>query len=203
MKNRFKLAMSVCLAFAFAWLCVSQGMLQAASPFIVQMKPPTNMTSYTDRTGTRVTIPATGPVNVTSDLVKDYSEAGFTNYDTYMLKKAGAGDMIFKMSPATLTTAAANYANRTVTVTLVSASGDTHTWFTKLFGASSFTIAQNMSGGTATLVNSYMNFVNGVATVQVNESGGAAATNNNTVTATGQVIMGYTMPTNTSAQTFN
>lgn len=132
-------------------------------------------------------------------------EGANTVDDTFesRIKEAMAGDMVLAISPATVNKAATAAAwTRTVTVTLKNANGDVHTWYNKAV-ASGCSIADTSTAGTASVPNTTLTFVNGVATKVV--SGDAAEwvkDETDTLTIANETIMGYTVNGGTSVQTF-
>jgi hypothetical protein len=115
--------------------------------------------------------------------------------------KAMSGDMVLTISPATVAPAPRATAwTRTVTITLKTAGGDTHTWYN---GTLTVSIADTSSAGTATITDTTPNMVNGVCTVVI--SSGAAAWLNSetdTLTVSNQTILGSTITGGTSVETF-
>lgn len=116
---------------------------------------------------------------------------------------AMSGDMLLSISPATKSTPHTSSAwTRTVTISLVDAAGDVHTWFNKAV-ATGVSIADTSTAGTATIPSTTLTFVNGVATVVI--SGDAqtwAAVETDTLTIANATIMGYTVTGGTSVETF-
>jgi len=87
--------------------------------------------------------------------------------------KALAGDIVFSVSPSTVsTTPLATAWTRTVNVNLESAAGEVHEWFNKAI-TTGVSIADTSSAGTATIPSTTLTFVNGTASVVV--SGDAQA----------------------------
>ena len=87
--------------------------------------------------------------------------------------KALAGDIVFSVSPSTVsTTPLATAWTRTVNVNLESAAGDVHEWFNKAI-TTGVSIADTSSAGTATIPSTTLTFANGKASVVV--SGDAQA----------------------------
>ena len=113
---------------------------------------------------------------------------------------AMSGNMVFVATPATLSTAHAAAATRTVTISLKNAAGDVHTWFNKAITAG-VAIAKSSVAGTATIVSTTLTFVNGVASVVITEGGTWAGTDTNTLTVAAAVILGYTVASVTSVET--
>jgi len=124
--------------------------------------------------------------------------------DINTLGEAMSGDMVFAVSPATLTTLHVGVAwTRTVKVALKDAAGNIHRWFNKAI-ATGVSIADVSSAGTATIPSTTLTFVNGEASVVV--SGDAqtwAAADTDTLTVAAATIMGYTVAAKTSVETFN
>ncbi len=89
-----------------------------------------------------------------------------------------------------------------VTVMLKNASGDVHTWFNKAI-ATGVSIADTSALGTATIPSTTLTFTNGVATVVVSGSAHAwTNTETDTLTVTQATILGYTVASKTSVETF-
>ena len=89
------------------------------------------------------------------------------------LEKALCGDLVLVISPTTKTTAATSSAwTRTVTITLGTAAGEIHDWYNAtVTGACS--IADTSTAGTATIPNTSLVFVEGVATKVITGSASA------------------------------
>jgi hypothetical protein len=117
--------------------------------------------------------------------------------------KAMAGDMVFVVSPATVTTAALATAwTRTVVVELKTAAGEVHEWFDKAI-ATGVSIADTSTAGTATIASTTLTFVNGKATVVISGDAQAwLAAETDTLTIAAATIMGYTVASKTSVETF-
>lgn len=117
--------------------------------------------------------------------------------------KAMSGDLVFIVTPATVTTTATAAAwTRTVLIELKTAAGELHSWFNKAI-ATGVSIADTSTAGTATIASTTLTFVNGQATVVV--SGDAAAwlaTETDTLTIAAATVMGYTVASKTSVETF-
>jgi hypothetical protein len=168
------------------------------------MKAPAGITAYTDNTGARVYPDALGHVTITADQLAAYEKAGFERLHYVLMRGALSGDLVFVVSPATLTTAAASFANRTVTVTLQNAAGETHIWYNRAVATGVAIAHVNNSGsGTYTIASTTLTFVNGVATVLITEGGTPAATDTDTLTVAAETICGFTVASKTSAETFD
>jgi hypothetical protein len=119
------------------------------------------------------------------------------------LASAFSGDLVFVVSPATVTPAPRSTAwTRTVKVYLKNAAGDIHTWFSKAI-ATGVSIADTSTAGAATIPSTTLTFIEGVATVVV--SGDAQAwlnTETDTLTVPQATILGYTVAAKTSVETF-
>lgn len=128
-----------------------------------------------------------------ADIQGDVDAAIAANATVALLTKAIDGDIVMEITPATIyvtAAAAADGFSEAVTVTLKTASGETHTW---LNGALSVSIADS-SAGTASLSSATPAITNGVATFNV--IGDAAAwADNDTATATvaNLSVLGYTI----------
>jgi hypothetical protein len=117
--------------------------------------------------------------------------------------KAMAGDLVFNVDPATVTTTAITGAwTRTVTIELQSADGKRHTWFNKAI-TTGVSIGDTSSLGTATIASTTLTFVEGRATVVVTGSAHAwANAETDTLTIAQATILGYTVASKTSVETF-
>lgn len=117
--------------------------------------------------------------------------------------KAMAGDMVFVVTPATLSSAPTSSAwSRTVVVELKTAAGEVHTWFNKAI-ANGVAVGDTSSAGTATILSTTLTFVDGKAEVVV--SGDEADwldTETDTLTVAQASIIGYTIASKTSVETF-
>ena len=118
--------------------------------------------------------------------------------------KAMAGDMVWVVTPATKASAAGSAAwTRNVLVQLQTAAGEIHDWFTKDI-TTGVSIADTSTAGTASITSTTLKIVNGQAVVAV--SGNAAswlATETDTLTIAAATIMGYTVASKTSVETFS
>lgn len=117
--------------------------------------------------------------------------------------KAMAGDMVFVVTPATVTPAPTNAAwKRTVIIELQTAAGEVHKWFNKAI-STGVSIADTSTAGTATIASTTLTFTEGRASVEI--SGDAAAwlaTETDTLTIAQATILGYTIASKTSVETF-
>lgn len=117
--------------------------------------------------------------------------------------KGMAGDMVWVATPATVSTPATSAAwTRTVKITLETAGGEVHEWFTKSI-ANGVSVGDTSTAGTATIPSTTLNVVNGRAEVVV--SGDAQdwlAAETDTLTVAEATIMGYTVAAKTSVETF-
>lgn len=118
-----------------------------------------------------------------------------------MLQKVlanGATDFVFKLSPATKTTAAASVpGTRLVKVELVDRYGNLHKWFN---GTITTSITTSSTSGTVTDVTS-LKLVNGVGVISCVKAGTWTAADTNTVTASAQTILGVSVLAKTSVET--
>ena len=116
---------------------------------------------------------------------------------------AMAGDLVFAASPATVgATATTGGFTRTVTVSLLNAAGEVQSWFNKAFTAG-VAVSDTSTLATATIPSTTLTFVNGKASVVVTGSVNTwAAAETDTVTVAAQTVMGYSLATVTSVQTF-
>ena len=127
-----------------------------------------------------------------------------TGEDTNIAKeKAMEGDILMVISPTTVTTSAITGAwTRTVTITLKTAAGETHTWYDKTHTTTA-AIADTSSAGTATIPSTSLVFSGGIATKVITGSANAwLAAETNTLTLSNLTILGYTVTGGTSVQTF-
>lgn len=117
--------------------------------------------------------------------------------------KAMAGDLIFVVTPATLTSAPITGAwTRTVVVELKTASGEVHEWFNKAI-TTGVSIGDTSTAGTATIPSTTLTFVNGRASVVVTGSAHAwLNAETDTLTVAQATILGYTVASKTSVETF-
>jgi hypothetical protein len=117
--------------------------------------------------------------------------------------KAMAGDLVFVLTPATVTRPATSATwTRDVLVELKSADGKLHDWFTKSI-TSGVSIANTSTLGTATISSTTLNIVNGKAVVTVTGSAHAwVAEETDTLTVAQATILGTTVAAKTSVQTF-
>lgn len=117
--------------------------------------------------------------------------------------KAMSGDMVWVFTPATTSKAARSTAwTRKVVVELQTAAGEVHSWFNKSI-TSGVSIADTSTAGTATIPSTTLTIVNGRAEITV--SGNAVAwlaTETDTLTVAQATILGYTVASKTSVETF-
>lgn len=120
-----------------------------------------------------------------------------------LLASAMSGDLVFVVTPATCGKAATSSAwTRTVNIELQNAAGEVQTWFSKAI-TTGVSIADVSSAGTASIPSTTLTFVEGRATVVV--SGNAAAwlqNDTDTLTVAQATILGYTVASKTSVETF-
>lgn len=118
------------------------------------------------------------------------------------IQNAMNGDLVFVLTPATLTTLHKSTAwTRTVEVALKDSKGNYHDWFS---GDVTVSIADTSSAGTATIPSTTLSLVNGKANIVI--SGGATAwlaTETDTLTVAQKTIFGATVLAKTSVETFN
>jgi len=116
--------------------------------------------------------------------------------------KGASADMSLSITPATTTRPATAAAwTRRVTVRLVTAAGEVHSWFNGSF-VTTASIANTSVAGTATIPSTTLSFVDGVANIIV--SGDAAAWLNgetNTLTIGNITVLGTTVTGGTSVET--
>lgn len=124
--------------------------------------------------------------------------------DEFALRdKAMAGDLVFVVTPATVAPVPRATAwTRTVTVMLKTAAGEVHEWFNKAI-TTGVSIGDTSALGTATIPSTTLTFTNGVATVVVSGSAHAwTNTETDTLTVAQATILGYTVASKTSVETF-
>lgn len=119
------------------------------------------------------------------------------------MQKAVCGDIVFTVTPATLTTSATSAARtRVVNIVLASADGVIHEWFNKAI-TSGVSIAETSTAGTATIASTTLTFVNGSASVTISLNAAAwVAAETDTLTVAQATILGYTVAAKTSVETF-
>jgi len=121
----------------------------------------------------------------------------------YLRDKAMAGDMVWVVTPATVTPIPTAVAwTRTVVVELQTAAGEVHEWFDKAITTGN-SIADDSDAGTATIVSTTLTIEKGRAEVVV--SGDEAAwltTETDTYTVSEATILGYTIAAATSVEEF-
>ena len=117
--------------------------------------------------------------------------------------KAMAGDIVFVITPATVAPVPTSVAwERDVAIEIQDASGNVHTWLSQDY-ATSLTIADTSTAGTATITSTTLSIDEGRAVVMV--SGDAVdwlATETDTLTVGDITVMGYTVTGGTSVETF-
>jgi len=117
--------------------------------------------------------------------------------------KALSGDIVMVIDPETVApvpTAAAW--TRNVKISLQTAAGEVHNWLDHAY-ATTASIANDSTAGTATIPSTTLTLVNGEATIVV--SGDAAAwldTETDTLTIGNITVLGYTVTGGTSVETF-
>ena len=117
--------------------------------------------------------------------------------------KAFCGDLVFIVTPATKSTAHKSTAwTRTVVVELQTAAGEVHTWFSKAI-TTGVSVGDTSSAGTATIPSTTLTFTKGRATVVVSGDAQAwLAADTDTLTVAQATILGYTVASKTSVETF-
>lgn len=118
-------------------------------------------------------------------------------------EKAMNGDIVMSISPATVTPAPTSAAwTRNVTIEIQTAAGELHTWVNTAV-ATTLSIANTSTAGTASIVSTTLTLVNGRAVVVV--SGDAADWLNSetdTLTVANITLGGVTVTGGTSVETF-
>ena len=143
------------------------------------------------------------------DLVDNHETLIANSAADRMRALAMSGDIALKCTPATLGSSAAAVAaaiagtaekfTRSVTVTLETAAGEVHTWFS---GTRAITIADTASGAAAIADEAdTVTFVNGVGTVVIEYTGTWATGNTSTLTVVGSTLLGHTVANKTSVDT--
>jgi len=114
-----------------------------------------------------------------------------------------SGDIVMAITPATVNTAATSAAwTRNVLIEINDSSGNLHDWLTADY-ATTLSIADTSTAGTASIVSTTMSIVNGKAVVVV--SGDAQdwlATETDTLTVANITVLGVTVTGGTSVETF-
>lgn len=120
-----------------------------------------------------------------------------------LVEKALAGDILWVCNPATVTGVSGAHAlSRTVVVTLETAAGEVHDWFSKAI-ATGVSIADDATTGVATIPSTTLTIKNGRGTVVVSGTSAAwAGTETDTLTVAQATILGYTVAAKTSVETF-
>ena len=117
--------------------------------------------------------------------------------------KAMSGDIVFAITPATVAPAPTSAAwERSITIEIQDASGNVHTWINQDY-ATSLAIADTSTAGTASITSTTLSIVEGRAVVAV--AGDAVAWLNaesDTLTVSAITVMGYTVSSVTSVETF-
>jgi len=120
-----------------------------------------------------------------------------------VLASAMSGDIVMVLTPATVTPVPTSEAwTRSVNVSIENAAGDVHAWLNQVF-TTKVSIADTSTAGTASIVSATLTIVNGLATIVV--SGDAEAwldTETDTLTIAELTILGATVATKTSVETF-
>jgi hypothetical protein len=126
-----------------------------------------------------------------------------TREELYLRDKAASGDLVWVLTPATVTPAPLSTAwTRNVVVELQTAAGEVHSWFNKAI-TTGVSIADTSTAGTATIPSTTLTIEDGKATVVV--SGDAQDwldTETDTLTVAQATILGYTVAAKTSVETF-
>jgi hypothetical protein len=143
------------------------------------------------------------------DLVANHEELEANTEQDRLRSLALSGDIALACSPATTGSSAAAVAaaiagaaskfTRTVTVTLQTAAGDVHSWFSGTRNIAAARVGSGTIGiaASATAVT----FVNGVGTVVMEYTGTWAAADTATLTVTGGTLYEFTVDNATSADT--
>ena len=117
--------------------------------------------------------------------------------------KAMSGDIVFSITPATVAPVPTSAAwTRSVVIEVQDASGDVHTWLNQEY-ATSLTIADTSTAGTATITSTTLTLVEGRAVVTV--SGDAVNwldTETDTLTVSDITVLGYAVSGGASVETF-
>jgi len=120
-----------------------------------------------------------------------------------MYAGAMSGDIVMVITPKTVAPAPTATAwTRDVSISIENAAGDVHTWLTQDY-ATTLSIADTSTAGTATIASTTLEIVNGVATVTVSGDGAAwLNSETDTLTVGNITVMGYTVTGGTSVETF-
>lgn len=125
------------------------------------------------------------------------------NQQMNLQDKAMSGDLVMSITPATVTPAPTAAAwTRNVAIKILTAAGEQHVWLNDTY-ATTLSIGDTSSAGTASIVSTTLTLVNGEAVVVV--SGDAAAwlnTETDTLTVANITVLGYTVTGGTSVETF-
>lgn len=117
------------------------------------------------------------------------------------ISTAMSGDLIFEISPTTVSNSASTVGgtSRDVVIKLTTSGGLLHEWFN---GEISVSISDTSTGGTATIADTTPSMVNGECVVTINyDSGTWISGETVTLTVNDSTIMGYTVPGGTSVDT--
>lgn len=125
------------------------------------------------------------------------------NEEINLLGSAMSGELTMVISPETVAPAPTAAAwTRDVIVSIVNDAGEVQQWLNQTY-ATTVSIADDSTAGTASIASTTLTIVNGVATIPV--SGDAADwldTETDTLTIGNITIMGYTVTGGTSVETF-
>ena len=117
--------------------------------------------------------------------------------------KAMAGDIVMSVTPATVTPVPTSAAwTRNVVVSIESAAGEVHQWLSGTY-ATTLSVGDTSTAGTASIVATTLTIVNGQATVVV--SGDAQDwlnTETDTLTVANITVLGVTVTGGASIETF-
>jgi hypothetical protein len=116
---------------------------------------------------------------------------------------AMSGDIVMVITPETVAPAPTATAwTRDVSISIENAAGDVHTWLTQDY-ATTLSIADTSTAGTATIASTTLEIVNGVATVTISGDGASwLNSETDTLTVGNITVMGYTVTGGTSVETF-
>ena len=145
------------------------------------------------------------------DLVANDQELTANSAEDRLRRLAMSGDMVLKCTPATAASSAAAVATaiagtaskftRTVVVTLETAAGEVHTWFSGKRDAAAAQVTAGNGTAAVTASATDITFANGSATVVIDYIGTWAAADTCTLTVTGSTLLGHTVADKTSVDT--
>lgn len=134
---------------------------------------------------------------------RTYSLGLTANQQIDLMNKAMSGDMAMTITPTTVAPAPTSAAwTRNVLIEIKTAAGELHGWLNDTY-ATTLSIADTSTAGTASITSTTLTLVNGQANVVV--SGDAQDwlnTETDTLTVANITVLGYTVTGGTSVETF-